>query len=295
MLQKFKDEMRLALDTAECPLDASLEKVMPGMHQRLEILANGTKHLESKMDARMDVLQSKIDSVETTMAGVQTGVAIVENTSVTSVNRVDRLAYAIGTAICTSSFTFWDAYQSGNFHLTPQAEHSPLQSPPPRHDHDPGDALLPVQPRVMPNLPVNLPATMDSAASDHSGYRMTPNHSSLMNVWNEWFGLDKYEDDFGGIEGRNKKFGSKWRKHLQQSSYSRNCRLIKGISDYAKEQNCQPEEVIAEWEPLFVSCKSSVANMVRALQKAEKITKKASRGIHNKLRNSETNNNHSED
>jgi hypothetical protein len=102
---------------------------------------------------------------------------------------------------------------------------------------------------------------------------MSLKYPSLASVWNEWFGLEEYQDEHGGINGRNKKHGSKWRKHLQGTSYPKVAQLIKGINAYALDNQQQPEEVIAEWEGIFMASKRSVNNMVKALQELGKLRK----------------------
>ena len=85
--------------------------------------------------------------------------------------------------------------------------------------------------------------------------------------------MDEYYDEFGGIDGRNKLHGTKWRKHLNGTSYSKVSQLIKGINANAETNGMQPESVIAEWEGIFTACKHSANNMVKALQSLGKLKK----------------------
>lgn len=98
-------------------------------------------------------------------------------------------------------------------------------------------------------------------------------YPSLLSVWREWFGLDEYYDEFGGIDGHNKLHRPKWRKHLNGTCYSKVSQLIKGINAYSETAGTQPEAVIAEWEGIFTACKHSANNMVKALRSLGKLKK----------------------
>ena len=113
-------------------------------------------------------------------------------------------------------------------------------------------------------LTPNTAIVVATPPEQHRRFRLEMKHPCLLSMWNEWYGFDLFSDCFGGIDGRNKQHGSTWRKHLNASAYSRSSQLIKGINAFALEHHLRPEEVIAEWDPLFVCSKLSTYNMVRA-------------------------------
>lgn len=131
----------------------------------------------------------------------------------------------------------------------------------------------------------NSPSFATGNTPDHSSFRLTAKHQSLFDLWDEWHGVGKYQDDYGGIEGRNKQFGKRWRSHFDASHYSRNKRIVEGIEAYAQktigtgaENEKTTGDVLAEWDPLYQAAKCSVASLVTALQRDGKLTKMKQRG-----------------
>ena len=110
-------------------------------------------------------------------------------------------------------------------------------------------------------------------------YQMVPRHSSLVDMWNEWFALGKYEDHWGGIHGRNAGYGKKWRAHLPNRQYSRTARIIAAIEKKLIETNTPIPNCIAEMDVLFKEKKGVLSKCVESLQELGLIPKKASRGI----------------
>jgi hypothetical protein len=81
----------------------------------------------------------------------------------------------------------------------------------------------------------------------------------------EWIGCGDFQDQFGGIEGRNKKFGAKWRKHLPKYIYSRTKeRTIKGmIRAYAKQRKKVSDiDACREMQQVYEQKKRNVKKMV---------------------------------
>ena len=82
----------------------------------------------------------------------------------------------------------------------------------------------------------------------------------------------------GGIRGRNKEFGTKWRKHLDPQHYSCTARVVAAIEKYAADKDVPWGNAIEDLEKVYVDCKKCVANMVFACQDMGLLNKKASRG-----------------
>ena len=112
----------------------------------------------------------------------------------------------------------------------------------------------------------------------NSPLRMVPKHKCLSDLWDEWYGLGEFADTEGGIDGRNKKYGSKWWKHLEGQQYSRTSRVIKAIEAYSVANNVTTDKAIFDLEELFKECSYSVAKMVNAAQDKGLLQKKAARG-----------------
>lgn len=55
--------------------------------------------------------------------------------------------------------------------------------------------------------------TQDEFESTNSGtarLSMVPKHRTLMDLWDEWHGVGRFEDQHGGVKGRETKFKNKW-------------------------------------------------------------------------------------
>jgi hypothetical protein len=113
----------------------------------------------------------------------------------------------------------------------------------------------------------------------HKMYRMRSKYDSLGHVWREWNGIDEFADEYGGIKGRNKCYGSKWRKHLNKQQYSRHNRIIKGIENYAKLKKVSDVEAVTQLNDVYVAvCGTSASTMVKYLQSHGFLQKGKSRG-----------------
>ena len=84
-----------------------------------------------------------------------------------------------------------------------------------------------------------------SRPEDHKYYRMVKRHLSLEDMWDEWHGTGRFSDEVGGIQGRNKLFGPKWRKHLNMQHYSRTKFVVTAVSNFAKNNKLKITEAIA--------------------------------------------------
>ena len=164
--------------------------------------------------------------------------------------------------------------------VTPGRQRAPCrqqESPTTMMDVSPVAQLPPIQIQQRLN-DLNLNGESDPQHIDHAHYRMVQRHRTLADVWDEWHGIGKFADEYNGIDGRNKLFKAKWRKHLNGMLYSRTSRLIKALDDFASSQLKSVRECIAELEPLFATQKHSVANMVDYFKQQGIIGKKRSRG-----------------
>jgi hypothetical protein len=118
---------------------------------------------------------------------------------------------------------------------------------------------------------------------------MVPKHKSLQGIWDEWHGIGQYPNSEGGIKGRNKAHGSKWRKHLNAQHYSHTYCVVDAIKTFTSQENIKASpfacEVMNLW---YIDCKMSVGNMVTKCQEMGLIPKKAHRGQKQSLSLSES-------
>jgi Transcriptional activator of glycolytic enzymes len=101
-------------------------------------------------------------------------------------------------------------------------------------------------------------------------------------LYEEWFGLGMHDDGKGGVAGRNKAFGSKWRKHLDRQHYSRTSRIIQAIEMVMANNHCTWQHAVAEIEPLWKDSNRSLSKMVLKLQEKGYIAMKQKRGTKRK-------------
>jgi len=117
-----------------------------------------------------------------------------------------------------------------------------------------------------------------SDSTDHSTYRMVSRHKTLADLYEEWYGVGRYHDEYGGIKGRDATFGAKWRKHLNAQHYSRTKRVVEAIDTHSEKFD-SVETAIGFLEDLYqTTCKQSVSLMVTACQEKGLLAKKKPRG-----------------
>ena len=118
----------------------------------------------------------------------------------------------------------------------------------------------------------------DPTSSYHTFYHLTPRHKLLADMWDEWFGFNRFNDGFGGVHGRDKKYKAKWRKHIDSQHHSRTKRCILGTQECAREHQMNEQEALAELQSMCEEEKNSVANLVQRFQHDGLLSKKSSRG-----------------
>jgi hypothetical protein len=55
---------------------------------------------------------------------------------------------------------------------------------------------------------------------------MKPKHNSLSSLYQEWYGIGVHKDSLGGVAGRDRRFGTRWRKDINRQHYSRVKRIV---------------------------------------------------------------------
>ena len=226
--QAYCDKMKSAIDLEESPLDANLEKVMPGIRQwhsthnaNVERIRQGLEALANKID---DVAVKARQEREESDRRLADSLFVMAN-------------HLSGSTVCET----FPLVQVG------------------QKDVD---------------VEVN-----ESLTENASGiFRMIVKHGSLSDLWNEWYGLENFDDGEGGIAGRNKKHGRKWRKHLSAQQYSRTQRVVQAINKYSEVHNVPTEEAVYDLEEAFANVGFSVAKMVDYCKAKGLLTAKLPRG-----------------
>jgi hypothetical protein len=248
--------MQIALANESNPMDADLERVLPGINQRLNAQHSLLAGFQQQVDYKMDRL------TQTVAAGFEKVTNITENWKEETDRIVGCSLVEAGTNLLRQSPTTSPGGADSMDMEFSAIKESATRTPTATETNSNSNRLLP---QIGQSTTSGTSSTIKP--EEHSRYRMSLKYPSLASVWNEWFGLEEYADEYGGINGRNKMHGSKWRKHLECTSYPKVAQLIKGINAFALDNQQQLEEIIAEWEGIFTASKRSVNNMVKALFK----------------------------
>jgi Transcriptional activator of glycolytic enzymes len=247
----FKETMGKALAEEKSPLDACLETVLPGVHQWH--LANNAAI--NRLGDRMENMAESVGN------SIQCLINQVSRTEHLRNEQEQRLAtlLELGASVLKNGRTAIPitGMKTTNNNNT-QMEYSPEE----------------------------LSATVTASEDDddlarHATYRMKPKHRSLTDLYAEWVGDGEFADGYGGISGRNKRFGARWRKHLVSYIYSRTERTVKGIMAFAEQEDITVYDACERLQESFVKCKYSVANFVVYLTSVGLLTKKKPRGKRN--------------
>jgi hypothetical protein len=246
-------------------LDASLEKVLPGVHQWHKItnesisrLTTNVNDLKSELKGEMEnlfstVVASKEDS-KVELAKVHMAIALqlmqggVGEVNADNISQLSNLSRTMAQPTMRSSDTTSTIITTD----TPAGTSEDVGS---------------IEPAA---LEVN------------KFFRMKAKHSSLTGLMKEWLGLGEFADPLGGIQGRIDKYKSttKWRKQcmIHPQHFSRTMRSVKAVEEFARQQGIDKMSAALELEEAFSTCDKSVAAFVLWTQSSGLIAKRSSRG-----------------
>lgn len=251
--------MRHELNNESIPFDASMETVLPGLQAWQTANHQAVKAINGKVDSVVTVVNNISDRLEGGLLTEESQQLLKQDLAASLVSVARDLLRGEGVTRATES-------------PTAQSEGATVVSP--LDDASTVPQLATLTGALQQESPM-----IDPKAADHSNYRMTVKHHNLLAVYNEWYGLDEYSDDYGGIAGRDKLFkGAIWRTHLNSMQHSRTGRTVKAIEAFASEKNVSPEEASTSLQPAFEACKLSVGNFVKHCQEAGLLPKKKGRG-----------------
>ncbi len=241
--------MQVALDDENVsPLDATLESVMPGVHQRFVAMDGTVKTLDRKIVAGFDKLDTKVDGLADHFTDLQ---ADNRERDAKLADSLWALAERLGTPAGSPPL------------FSAPTRRQQVQSPSRGGDNQPSP-----------------PSPADAAR----GHRMVPKHHSIQSLWNEWYGLEDCVDKpvVGGIAAMERLHKSKWRKHFSPSEkkyFSRSQIVIRSINIACEASDASLEETIVAFEEVYqVRAKLSMANMATIVQELGLVTKKKHRG-----------------
>jgi Centromere DNA-binding protein complex CBF3 subunit, domain 2/Transcriptional activator of glycolytic enzymes len=255
----YRDTMKAALVNDDCPLDAKLENVIPGLHQWHR--------------ANDQALKSVIEAVDNHMTGLRETLSTIQDTQVAGVSNIkEEIARSFACAAVSIS---------PRHHV----QASTQQKCPPRKEFDSGlDELA----DLFGNEPTS-ETTMEVTTNTNSvmtrRFFMKAKHQTLRSLYEEWYGIGNFADCDGGIDGRERKLGPNWRKHIDRQQFSRASRVVAAIQTVMKQNGLTWEAAVEKLEPMFASSNQSTAKMVENLQTAGILRKGKPRGSNSKSTN----------
>jgi hypothetical protein len=188
-----------ALEKENDPLVATLEHVIPGLHQWHSV---NNSAVVSKLTQSVDNLSSNVNH------GIQDIFDAMKKERELADQRLAK-------AFCKLASAYKKRAQ-------------PLDT------KDLYEAVVNEMPPVPTTTNMQEESPLGAEQNEEEPYRkgMIPKHQSLVRLWNEWNRLDEFEDEYGGICGREKQFGSKWRNcgKVYCQHFSRTKRVIKAIN-----------------------------------------------------------------
>jgi Centromere DNA-binding protein complex CBF3 subunit, domain 2/Transcriptional activator of glycolytic enzymes len=269
----FKEKMQRALDTEECPMDAKLEHVIPGLHQWHSSNFTAVKALDEKVDQLSNKLCDAINTRFDRMEDNQ--VAQRQQTERTLAGSFLNIAQDLLHKTGTLDKPVGDAPDDDLCGVSIDLD---------RPDGVPVTQDIYMSDTTPPSLTTEETGTAINMA-DYQLISMHPKHASLSDVWDEWHGEGKFTDSLGGLEAREKLFGAKWRKKnkaIDSIQFSRTKRIVTALRKYSETNGVNVLETIAELEEAFVNCKGSVGLFVDVLQQRGMLKKLAPRGKRSK-------------
>jgi hypothetical protein len=203
----------LALQEEENPLDADLERVLPGVHERLHANHHSNNQNYQAVSNKLDcVMETVVTGFETMATGFS---QVLQHTSM-YVQETDKLVGAslvnAGRHLINTNRNFSSPVQA-----SAPGQWSPARSP----NSTTGTVNTTQGVQLREQLPTALPTNAVHSEEEHSMYRLQSKHSDLASIWDQWLGEGIFANEYGGINGRNQLHEAKWRRHIDKTEYSR--------------------------------------------------------------------------
>ena len=269
--------MKVAIETEQSPLDANLEKVLPGVHS-----------WHKANDLAITSLGRKVETLaESVQEGFQRLVEAQSSQRAESDQRLASSFIQVATSLIGGNpkkiqtppkFTYLATEEQGSPGDSSDGDcdmtNAELFTSPAGATKN-NDILLN---KSFSPSPARQPTDEDLKL--HQTFRMVLKHSTLINLYAEWTGTDAFNDGFGGVEGRNRLFKAKWRKHIDPTLHSNTKRAVDGIRNFAKREKFEIIQACISLQHHFVQCNCCVGKFVVVLQKMGLVLVQKKRGRH---------------
>lgn len=255
--------MTKELSDQKDPLDANLEKVLPGVHQWHRINSNQMSKLEESLRRIDGKLESGFEQMSETIALSQK--ESDKHLALSFLNIAQKLLDRNGLSVNVQTGVI--GHSPGATSVTGVTEEL-LMSPIGGGNSNPASATATTNDKEA------------DPADTHMLFRMVPKHLNLLELVNEWFGNGDYYDEYGGIDGRNKRYKARWRKKcsINLMHYSRTERTVRAVEEYGKIHGVDKYVAAERLQHVYaIECKTSVTKFVEWAQMHELIAKKGTR------------------
>jgi Transcriptional activator of glycolytic enzymes len=258
--------MKLALDTEECPLDAKLDHVIPGLKEWHAANNQAVVHLDRKVDAKFQRVEDML------VAGFGNLSSKADRQELLLRRRLAGHLMSMANGLLQEEGTG----DTEEFITDEDIEEIMNETPNPAQEPTGTCTGVPLRHRAS-SVVGTIDPVSDAPATAFKHIHLTPKHTSLSDLWDEWYGLGHYTQVEGGINWLETKYKNKWRPHLEGNQFSRTKRVIQAINEMSGP-DMPVEEVIAERSQDFLDCQCSVGVLVEYWKTKNYITKKAARG-----------------
>ena len=230
--------MKADLANSECPMDANLECVLPGVHERL-----------ASVHRDVGLVKSGLTGIQGDMHKMQQSLVDVPG-SVANLLKQSLVAHREHQAAC----------------LRDLADHMVARTA------DQMEVSLAISPSQEPTSP---PEPLGAYIDDIGQFaHVSPaiRHHSLRSLMDEWYGEGDYKDlpVMGGFASLEHNYKSKWRMHFspsQKRQFNRQQHIVNGFLKASEDTSQDLEEIVNGYEVEWSgTIKKSPANMVKRLQ-----------------------------
>ena len=250
MWTEYCQTMKTALANDECPLDARLEHVIPGLNQWHRANNQALGSLKDTLNDHMHGLTARLDRLQ----GGQVSIDHIRS-------EIARGLAQAAVVISPERRRPAPPNSTGRTPTNGLDELSELFGPP-----DPSDAVGENAPVGPQDAVAQRTSEVAGSAGSGSPYLMTPKHLTLRSLYEEWYGYGPYDDGNGGVHGRERRHGSKWRSHINKQFFSRTKRIVSAIDKYIETRNLSWEDAVADLEGEWTAANRSAYNMVQYFQ-----------------------------
>jgi hypothetical protein len=258
-LQTFKVKMQQELNNNDSPLDAHLQAVLPGVHQRMELhrqelscLRGDVGRLTTAVETNTQVMTDKVDDI----------IQMNEEKNAA----LGRMHIMVGSRLLGQQVL--EKAACGGDECDEESNKSPSSSPP-----------------SSPRRPLPPPRPNGTEDEECPKYHLNPQPRSFYALYNEWYGGGPDFEDVpvpGGIAALEEKFKARWRRHFKShevKEFSRRRMCINAIEVYATREGVSQAKAIDKLNDIFEQeAKRKVPCMANLMQRMGLIEKKARRG-----------------